>query len=106
MSTRQVFCAILSLSMYFWASVPCSQKAKSVPTDAEMTQSQQALEEDDLKELNNQIRREKFDLILPQVMRKNNIDMWIHVMRESRPDRLWCRRLWQYLWCFHLHGSW
>jgi len=38
-------------------------------------------------ELRNQIRREKFDLILPQAMRKNNIDMWIHVMRNAIPDR-------------------
>ena len=38
-------------------------------------------------ELNNQIRREKFDLVLPQVMKKNNIDMWIHVMRVAIPDR-------------------
>ena len=37
-------------------------------------------------ELNNQIRREKFDLVLPQVMKKNNIDMWIHVMRVAIPD--------------------
>jgi hypothetical protein len=46
----------------------------------------QAQEEEDLKELKNQIRREKFDLILPQVMRKHNIDMWIYVMRETLPD--------------------
>jgi len=39
-----------------------------------------------MKEWNNQIRLEKFDLILPQVMRENNIDMWIHVMRISNPD--------------------
>ncbi|MCZ6673221.1 MAG: hypothetical protein O7C75_09810 [Verrucomicrobia bacterium] len=38
-------------------------------------------------ELRNQIRREKFDLILPQAMRKNNVDMWIHVMRDAIPDR-------------------
>ncbi len=37
-------------------------------------------------ETNNQIRREKFDLVLPQAMRKNNIDMWIHVMRVAIPD--------------------
>ena len=29
----------------------------------------------DVEELNNQIRRDKFDLILPQVMRENNVDM-------------------------------
>ncbi len=39
-----------------------------------------------MKEWNNRIRQEKFDLILPQVMRENNIDMWIHVMRISNPD--------------------
>ncbi len=46
----------------------------------------QAQEMDDLKEWNNQIRREKFDLVLPQAMKKNNIDMWIHVMRIAIPD--------------------
>ena len=46
----------------------------------------QVQEVDDFVELNNQIRREKFDIILPQVMRENNIDMWIHVMREYLPD--------------------
>ena len=46
----------------------------------------QVQEEDDLKELKNQIRRDKFDLILPQVMRENEIDMWIHVVREAIPD--------------------
>ena len=48
----------------------------------------QTKEEDDLQELLNQIRREKFDNILPQVMRVNNIDMWIHVVREGSPDPL------------------
>ena len=40
----------------------------------------------DYTEWNNRIRKEKFDLVLPEVMRKNNIDMWIHVMRTARPD--------------------
>ncbi|UCH95121.1 MAG: hypothetical protein JSV88_33405, partial [Candidatus Aminicenantes bacterium] len=34
-------------------------------------------------EMMNQIRRDKFDLILPKVMRENNIDMWITVMKEG-----------------------
>jgi len=38
-------------------------------------------------EENNQIRRDKFDRILPQIMRDRGVDMWIHVMRESVPDR-------------------
>jgi Xaa-Pro aminopeptidase len=34
-------------------------------------------------EIMNQIRRDKFDIILPKVMRENGIDMWITVMREG-----------------------
>lgn len=37
----------------------------------------------------NQIRLEKFDLILPQVMRENNIDMWIVVSKEGHLDPLY-----------------
>lgn len=36
----------------------------------------------------NLIRKEKFDLILPQIMRENKIDMWIHVLRAGDPDPL------------------
>jgi Xaa-Pro aminopeptidase len=36
----------------------------------------------------NQIRQEKFDLILPEVMRENNVDMWITVNREGYNDPL------------------
>jgi hypothetical protein len=36
----------------------------------------------------NQIRQEKFDLVLPEVMRENNIDMWITVNREGLEDPL------------------
>jgi len=41
------------------------------------------LEKLSIKDLTNQIRRDKFDLILPQVMKEQRIDMWIHVMREG-----------------------
>ncbi len=34
-------------------------------------------------EIMNQIRRDKFDIILPKVMRENKIDMWITAMREG-----------------------
>ena len=40
----------------------------------------------ELENINNEIRKEKFDLIIPYVMRKNKIDMWIHVMRNALPD--------------------
>ena len=83
MSTRQMFCAILSMSLFL--SSCSSEMAESVSTDTAMTEAQ-IQEEADLKEFINQIRRDKFDLILPQVMREHNIDMWIHVMREGSPD--------------------
>ena len=50
------------------------------------TTAARAQEEGDLREWNHRIRREKFDMVLPAVMRKNDVDMWIHVMRESIPD--------------------
>lgn len=40
-------------------------------------------------EMMNQIRRDKFDIILPQVMRENKIDMWITVMREGNQGPLY-----------------
>ena len=36
----------------------------------------------------NQIRQEKFDLVLPEVMRENEVDMWITVSREGHDDPL------------------
>jgi len=37
----------------------------------------------------NQIRNDKFKLVLPEVMRENNIDMWIVTNREGNYDPLW-----------------
>ena len=36
-----------------------------------------------------EMRREKFDRILPEAMRENGIDMWIVAMREGHHDPLW-----------------
>lgn len=36
-----------------------------------------------------QIRRDKFDLVLPEAMRENEIDMWITVVKEGYRDPLW-----------------
>ncbi|MEM7502473.1 MAG: M24 family metallopeptidase [Pseudomonadota bacterium] len=36
----------------------------------------------------NQIRQDKFDLVLPEVMRENDVDMWITVIREGYDDPL------------------
>jgi len=35
------------------------------------------------------IRAEKFDLVLPEAMRRHGIDMWITVMKENGLDPLW-----------------
>ena len=34
------------------------------------------------------MRREKLDLVLPDAMRDNGVDMWIHVIRAGNPDPL------------------
>lgn len=39
-------------------------------------------------ELMNQIRQEKIDLVLPEAMRENGVDMWITVNREGYDDPL------------------
>lgn len=39
-------------------------------------------------EMLNLIRKEKFRIVLPIAMRENEIDMWIHVMREGNSDPL------------------
>ena len=43
---------------------------------------------DDSVALENQIRHSKFDQVLPRIMRDNDIDMWIHVIRPWTPDPL------------------
>ena len=40
-------------------------------------------------EMRNQVRRDKFDLILPQAMSENGVDMWITVMKEGNFDPLY-----------------
>jgi hypothetical protein len=80
MSKRNVFFYRLSLTLLLGLNIAATvQSLSKVPT-------QQELEKLSIEEWNNQIRREKFDLVLPQAMRKCNVDMWIHVMRESIPD--------------------
>ncbi len=48
--------------------------------------TQQELEKLSIEEWKNQIRREKFDIVLPRIMRKNKVDMWIHIMRDAIID--------------------
>jgi len=80
MSIRNVFCATFSLSLFLClCSLATAQSILTIPNEQELKKLS-------VKDLTNQIRREKFDLILPQVMREHNIDMWIHVMRVAIPD--------------------
>ncbi len=37
-------------------------------------------------EMLNLIRREKFDFIMPEAMKDNDVDMWIHVIRRGSKD--------------------
>jgi len=48
----------------------------------------QKREAGDTQEFMNEIRRDKFDIYLPQVMRENRIDMWIHIIRPWTSDPL------------------
>ena len=64
----------------------CSpDRAEGGPSDLSMAEGQ-GQGDAELKQWNHRIRREKFDLVLPEVMRGNGVDMWIHVMRESVSD--------------------
>ena len=71
MFTRHNYYMILSLALLL--SFCSSETNQSKSTDRTVTNAD-AQKEDDLKELNNQIRREKFDQVLPQAMKKNKID--------------------------------
>ena len=99
MSVRIVSLLSAAASVFFSGSSPVS--ADPLSTDAPTpdlaghlrpaaegawTTAAKAQADDELRAWNHRIRREKFDIVLPEVMRKNDVDMWIHVMRESIPD--------------------
>ena len=46
------------------------------------------VQDEDVAEMINQILLDKFDIILPQIMREHEIDMWIHIVREGDLDPL------------------
>ena len=83
MFTRHNYYMIFSLGLLLSF---CSSETNQSKSMNRTVTNADAQKEGDLKELNNQIRREKFDQVLPQAMKKNKIDMWIHVMRIAIPD--------------------
>ena len=81
-SFRLVIAAALTIVMLISAA-----PAPAKPLDpAESSMAQEARRR---WEVMAQIRRDKFDYILPEVMRENAIDMWITVMREGLHDPLY-----------------
>ena len=52
------------------------------------TAQERGLSDATLELMRQQIRRDKFDHVLPQAMRDNGVDMWIHVIRDRNPDGL------------------
>ena len=83
MSIRIDSFLIVAVSVFFCS---CSSERGDLASIDTVTTEERAQEENDLREWNNRIRLEKFDIVLPEVMRNNDVDMWIHVMRETIPD--------------------
>jgi hypothetical protein len=77
MSTRHRCLTGLVLALLLVQSdVSPAQSTFAIPNEEEYARLS-------IEELTRQIRRDKFDQILPVVMRNHGIDMWIHVMREG-----------------------
>ena len=83
MNTRHNYHAILSLSILLTF---CGTETAQPISKIKSIEEDQTIIEVYNNEINNQIRREKFNLIIPYAMRKNNIDMWIHIMRDAISD--------------------
>jgi len=77
MNKLNAFCTLISLLFILGLNISTSAQS----TSKRLTEKE--MEELSIEELINFNRQEKFDLILPQVMREQNIDMWIHVMRDG-----------------------
>ena len=87
MPSRFSVSLVVSASLFVGSCGPeAAGPAPTDPTTGAQAPSEGGQDDEDLKEWNHRIRREKFDMVLPAVMRKNDVDMWIHVMRETIPD--------------------
>ena len=70
MSKTRIFLVVIVISLLFQSFEAQAQEARA------------------RSELLNQIRSEKFDIILPKAMRDNKIDMWITMVKFGRSDPL------------------
>ncbi len=94
MSARLIACS--SIALFTFGPAPeapsvghgetLPRSLAAVPSVGTSRRGAEHLQVDDLTEWNHRIRREKFDLVLPEIMGKNGVDMWIHVMRDSVAD--------------------
>ena len=85
MFTRHTFS--LNLLVLLVISLMSISTAQDRPRDVKMSE-EQAQERKKLAEMQNKILRDKFDILLPQIMREHEIDMWIHIVREGDLDPL------------------
>jgi len=95
MTTRRLLIATIFLCLFL--GFFSLEKAEAKAADMALNQAPAQDKDEDafyknlykdinMKEWNNRIRKEKFDVVLPLVMRKHKIDMWIHVMDIARHD--------------------
>ena len=84
MSTRHVFSAIISLLLLGLCGFATARSSIEMPSH----RVQEEDERKELQELQHQILLDKFDTILPEIMREREIDMWIHIVREGDLDPL------------------
>jgi methionine aminopeptidase len=75
---------IKTLSKMFFLTILCQGNYAQQKETSDLS----AITLDDSMEVQKKIRLEKFDKILPRVMRDNNIDMWVHIIRPWTFDPL------------------
>jgi hypothetical protein len=83
MMERRQFVKTMGIGL---AGLYANSAAAELPMAAAEIAQESAPPQADMTAANNQIRKEKFDIVLPEAMRKNGIDMWIYVMQEAIPD--------------------
>jgi hypothetical protein len=76
-----IFLVLLVISLISISS------AQDRPREIKMSKKE-AQERKELAEMQNKILLDKFDILLPQIMREREIDMWIHIVREGDLDPL------------------
>ena len=77
----------LSLLFLLVISLICISTAQDRPREVKMSEDE-ARERKEVAEMQKRILLDKFDIILPQIMREQEVDMWMHIVREGDLDPL------------------